>query len=466
MEKIVFKHGKALEKASLAKPKSQSLPGITELTIKQISDTKDEPDWMRTIRNEALLEFQEKTPLDWPHQPDLTKLELDKIIYFVQPGSAQQHSWDEVPDDIKDTFEKLGIPEAERKSLGGVGAQFESEVVYHNLKKEIAEQGVIFEDLDIAVKKYPDLVQKYFSKCINIRDHKFISLHYAVWSGGTFIYVPKGVKVEIPLQAYFRMNTESMGQFEHTLIVVEEDAELHYIEGCSAPRYETSSLHAGGVEIFVGKNAKCRYSSVENWSKNTFNLNTKRAHVQEGGEVEWVSGQLGSGATMLYPCSVLQGDNSKAAHISIAYAGPKQDQDTGAKVYHLGKNTKSIIKAKSISLGGGRSNYRGHVFIKKGAKGSKSSTECDALMFDDVSQSDTMPYLEVNEPQTNIVHEARAGKISDENIYYLMSRGLSEEQAVELIINGFMDDVTKELPLEYAVELNKLITLEITGGLG
>lgn len=447
-------------------PKYQSLPGINEIVVEKISSSKSEPSWMRDIRFAALKEFQAKPMPAWPGQPDLAKLDLNKIIYFVQANAQQSHSWNDVPDEIKDTFEKLGIPEAERKALGGVGAQFESEVVYHNLKESIAKKGVIFEDLDVAVKKYPELVQKYFSKCINIRDHKFISLHYAVWSGGTFIYVPKGVKVEIPLQAYFRMNTQSMGQFEHTLIIVEEDAELHYIEGCSAPRYVTSSLHAGGVEIFVGKNAKCRYSSVENWSKNTFNLNTKRAHVDAGGAIEWVGGNLGSGATMLYPCSVLKGEGARADHISIAYAGEGQDQDTGAKIYHLAPHTSSTVKAKSISIAGGRTNYRGHIYIKKGAKGSTTAVECDALMFDDVSKTDTMPYIEVLEQDVAVAHEARVGRISDENIFYLMSRGLSEEQAIELIVNGFMEDVTKELPIEYAVELNRLITLEIEGSLG
>lgn len=341
-----------------------------------------------------------------------------------------------------------------------------SEVVYHNLKKEVAEKGVIFEDLDVALREHEDLVKKHFSKCINIHDHKFISLHYAVWSGGTFIYVPKGVKIDLPLQAYFRMNTQSAGQFEHTLIVVDEGAEVNYIEGCSAPRFETSSLHAGGVEIFVGKNARARYNSVENWSKNTFNLNTKRAIVEENGKIEWIGGQLGSQATMLYPCSILKGRGSKADHISIAFATEGQDQDTGAKIYHLAPNTTSTVKSKSISQKGGRTNYRGHLFIKKGATGAKTSVECDALMFDDLSKTDTMPYMDIREQDVEVAHEARVGKISDENIFYLMSRGLTEEEAVEMIVSGFMEPITKELPLEYAVELNKLITLEIEGSLG
>jgi Fe-S cluster assembly protein SufB len=449
-----------------AKVRHHEAPGLTEAVVRKISASKKEPGWMLDIRLKAYRVFLEKEMPAWEKQPDLSPLDLDKISYYVAPDAQQSHTWDEVPEEIKDTFEKLGIPEAERKALGGVGAQFDSEVVYHNLKKEFAEQGVIFEDLDVAVQKYPDLVKEHFSKCINIHDHKFISLHYAVWSGGTFIYVPKGVKVEIPLQAYFRMNTKSMGQFEHTLIIVDEDAELHYIEGCSAPRYEQSSLHAGGVEIFVRKGARARYSSVENWSKNTFNLNTKRAHVDEHGTIEWVGGNLGSGVTMLYPTSVLKGEGAKADHLSIAFAAKGQDQDTGAKVYHLAPKTTSTITAKSISQGGGRTNYRGHLYVKKGAVGAKASVECDALMFDGESRTDTMPYIEIKEEQVEMAHEARVGRISDENIFYLMSRGLSEEQAVEMIVNGFLEPITKELPVEYAVELNKLITLEIEGSLG
>ena len=454
------------EEPTLSTPKYQAVPGLSEELIHTISNDKDEPQWMRDVRLAALKEFQEKPMPNWAKQPNIKPLDLDKITYYVRPGAEQSHNWDDVPEEIKDTFEKLGIPEAERTSLGGVGAQFESEVVYHSLKESIQKQGVIFEDLDVALKKYPELVKKYFSKCINIRDHKFISLHYAVWSGGTFIYVPKGVKVEIPLQAYFRMNTQGMGQFEHTLIVVEEDAELHYIEGCSAPRYSTNSLHAGGVEIFVGKNGFCRYSSVENWSKNTYNLNTKRATVETGGRIEWVGGNLGSCVTMLYPCSILKGEGAHAEHLGIAYAGEDQDQDAGAKVYHLAPNTTSTIRAKSISVGGGRTNYRGHVYIKPGATNSASSVDCDALLFDENSKTDTMPYIENKEHTAQIVHEARVGKISEENIFYLMSRGLSEEEAIELIVNGFMRDITKQLPLEYAMELNKLIALEIESSLG
>ena len=445
-------------------PRYAERPGLNEMVIRKISTSKNEPQWMLDIRLAAYKAFTEKRMPDWG--PNLSNLNLDKISYYVAPDAKQSRSWDDVPKEIKETFEKLGIPEAERKALGGVGAQFDSEVVYHNLKKEIAEKGVIFEDLDVAVQKYPELVKRYFSKCININDHKFISLHYAVWSGGTFIYIPEGVDVEIPLQAYFRMNARAMGQFEHTLIVVETGARLHYIEGCSAPRYETASLHAGGVEIFVAKGAKCRYSSVENWSKNTYNLNTKRARVEADGVIEWVGGNLGSGVTMLYPCSILLGERARADHISIAFAGRGQDQDTGAKVYHLAPGTRSTVKAKSISQGGGRTNYRGHLFIRKGATGAKSNVTCDALMFDAESKTDTMPAIEVKERDVEVAHEARVGRISDENIFYLRSRGLTEQEAIEMIVNGFLEPVTKELPIEYAVELNKLITLEIEGSLG
>jgi Fe-S cluster assembly protein SufB len=452
------------EEPTDVKPRYIESPGLTEEVVRKISASKHEPQWMLDIRLAAFRAFQQKPMPAWG--PDLSRLDLDKISYYVAPDAKQSRTWDDVPKEIKETFEKLGIPEAERKALGGVGAQFDSEVVYHNLKQSIAEQGVIFEDLDVAVQKYPELVKRYFSKCISINDHKFISLHYAVWSGGTFIYVPKGIKVEIPLQAYFRMNTRSMGQFEHTLIVVEEGAGLHYIEGCSAPRYETASLHAGGVEIFVAKNAKARYSSVENWSKNTYNLNTKRAIVEQNGTIEWIGGNLGSVVSMLYPCSILKGRGARAEHISIAFAAKGQDQDTGAKVYHLAPGTTSTVKAKSISQAGGRTNYRGHLFIRKGAKGAKSSVTCDALMFDAISTADTMPSIEVKERDVEVAHEARVGRISDENIFYLMSRGLTAQEAMEMIVNGFLEPVTKELPIEYAVELNKLITLEIEGSLG
>jgi Fe-S cluster assembly protein SufB len=375
--------------------------------------------------------------------------------------------WDELPDDIKETYKKIGIPEAEQKALSGVGAQYDSEIVYHKLKEEWDKQGVIFENMDIAVQKYPELVKKYFmTRCVPIHDHKFAMLHAAVWSGGTFIYVPPKVKIEIPLQAYFRMNAEKGGQFEHTLIIADKDSEVHYIEGCSAPQYSFNSLHAGCVELFVAENAKIKYSSIENWSKNTFNLNTKRAIVEKNGTIEWVNGNMGSGRTMLYPCSILLGDNSKSESLGIAFAGEDQDQDTGTKVIHMGKNTSSIIKAKSISKDGGISSYRGLVKVGRRAENAISSVECDALMVDEESVSNTYPTMDVERPDADVVHEATVGKIGDEEIFYLMSRGLNEEEAKQLIVRGFANEVVKKLPLEYAVELNKLIELEMENSIG
>ena len=440
--------------------------GINEDVVRAISKYKKEPEWMLEKRLNALKIFNElKTP-DWG--PDLSALDLQKICYFAIPDAEHNvNSWDKVPDSIKKTFERLGIPEAERKALAGAGAQYDSQVVYHNLRDDLAKQGVIFEDMDVAVQKHPELVKKYYmNKCVSPRLHKFAALHGAVWSGGTFIYVPKGVKVDMPLQAYFRMNAASMGQFEHTLIIVDEGAECHYIEGCSAPKYNTASLHAGCVELFVHKNARMRYSSVENWSSNTYNLNTKRANVDEGGVVEWVSGNLGSGVTMLYPASVLLGKNSKADHVTIAYGGKGQNQDTGAKVYHLAPKTTSTINSKSISKDGGITGYRGLVKIKKGAKGAKCSVICDALMFDNKSQSNTWPSIDVQEKESTVVHEASVGRISEDQLFYLQSRGLSEEQALQLIVSGFIEPLLKELPLEYAVEMNRLIELEMEGSLG
>jgi Fe-S cluster assembly protein SufB len=371
-------------------------------------------------------------------------------------------SWEDVPEDIRKTYEKLGIPEAERKALMGVGAQYESEVVYHNLRKDLEEKGVVFLDMDEAVKKFPEMVKKYFmTNCVSTGLHKFTALHGAVWSGGTFIYVPKGVKVELPLQAYFRMNAQGGGQFEHTSIIADENSEIHYIEGCSAPLYSEASLHAGCVEIHVLKGAKVRYSSIENWSKNTFNLNTKRAIVHEDAVMEWVNGNLGSKVTMLYPCSVLIGKNAKTDYVGIAYAGNGQYQDTGCKVYHLAENTSSNIISKGISKNGGTSSYRGLVDVKKGAVGSKSHVRCDGLILDDESKVLTIPAMDVSESQVDVSHEAAVGKIQEEQLFYLMSRGLTEQEATKMIVSGFIEPVIKELPLEYAVELNNLIELEI-----
>jgi len=448
------------------KTKFQIEPGVNEDVVRRISKYKNEPDWMLKKRLDSLKIFTELKAPNWG--PSLEKLDLQKITYFLIPDAQHNaDSWEKVPENIKRTFERLGIPEAERKSLAGVGAQYDSQVVYHKIREDLSKQGVIFEDMDTAVQKYPEIVKKYFmTRCVSPKLHKFAALHGAVWSGGTFIYIPKGVKVDMPLQAYFRMNTKSMGQFEHTLIVVDEGAQVHYIEGCSAPLYNASSIHAGCVEVFVHKNARMRYSSVENWSRNTYNLNTKRAMVEENATMEWVSGNLGSGVTMLYPTSLLLEPGAKADHISIAYAGNGQNQDTGAKVYHLAKNTTSTIKSKSLSKNGGITVYRGLVKVSRGATNSRCSVTCDALMFDEKSQSNTYPSIDAEEQNVDIVHEASVGKISEEQVFYLQSRGLSEEQAIQMIVSGFIEPLLKELPLEYAVEMNRLIELEMEGTLG
>lgn len=440
--------------------------GINEDLVRYISKQKSEPEWMLKKRLEGLKAFNELKLPNWG--PDLSKLDLSKIHFFMRPNAkSNAKSWDDVPADIRKTYDRLGIPEAEKTVLAGVGAQYESQVVYHSLKKELEDQGVVFLDCDEALKKYPELMQKYFmTTCVPVRLHKFSALHAAVWSGGTFIYVPKGVKVKAPLQAYFRMNAKKGGQFEHTLIIVDEDAEVSYLEGCSAPVYEESSLHAGCVEIHVLKNARARYSSIENWSRNTYNLNTKRAVVYEDGIVEWINGNMGSHTTMLYPASILIGDRSKSDFIGIAFAGNGQNQDTGCKIIQIGKNTSSTITSKSISKDGGITSYRGLLSIKKGAINARSNVVCDALMMDNKSQSNTYPFMDVQESTVDVAHEATVGRISQEQIFYLMSRGLSEEQATQMIVSGFIEPVAKKLPLEYAVELNRLIELEMEGTLG
>ncbi|MFB6145219.1 MAG: Fe-S cluster assembly protein SufB [Candidatus Nanohaloarchaea archaeon] len=439
--------------------------GLTEETIKQISEQKDEPEWMKKRRLKAFRHFEKKPMPDWG--PDLSELDFDEITPFLKPDAEQSNDWEDVPDDIRETFDRLGIPEAEREALSGVGAQYESEVVYQNMKEEWEKKGVIFCDMDKAVQEHPGLVKEYFmTKNVPPQDNKFAALHGAVWSGGSFVYVPEGVEVEIPVQAYFRMNSQGMGQFEHTLIIAEKDAKVHYIEGCSAPQYTRNNLHSGLVEVFVGEDAHVQYSTVQNWSKNTYNLNTKRAKVEKNGTMEWVSGSMGSRVTMLYPSSHLNGEGARANHISIAYAGDGQNIDTGAKIVHNAPNTKSTIESKSISQGDGRTNYRGLVRVSKGAENSKSSIECDALMFDKEATSDTEPYIEIKEDDVELAHEATVGKIGDEEIHYMMSRGIEEEEAKEMIVRGFIEPIAKELPLEYAVELNRLIQLEMEGSLG
>ncbi len=440
--------------------------GLTEELVREISRQKEEPEWMLQKRLEGFRLFLE---MPMPHfGPDLSGLNLDDIHYFVRPDAGRNaRSWDEVPKSIKDTYDKLGIPEAEKSALGGVGAQYDSDVVYHNIKKEWEDQGVLFLDMDVALQEYPDLVKEHFmNECVPPDLHRFAALHTAVWSGGTFIYVPKGVKLDMPLQAYFRMNAKKGGQFEHTLIIVDEGAECHYIEGCSAPQYNASSIHAGCVEIIVKKGARARYTSIENWSRNTYNLNTKVASVHDDAVIEWINGNLGSGVTMLYPCSILKGDRSRSDSIGIAFANKGQNQDTGSKAIHLGKDTSSTIVSKSISKNGGIATYRGLLSVGKNAKNAKSSVSCDALMMDNISQSNTYPIMNIRDKSADIAHEATVGKISEDQIFYLMSRGLDEQTAVQMIVSGFIEPVVKQLPLEYAMELNKLIELEMEGSLG
>ncbi len=441
-------------------------PGISETVVKKISSEKNEPEWMLEHRLKSLGLFNKLEYPKWG--PSLEKLDLDKISFYASPDAEKNaKDWKDVPEDIKKTFERLGIPEAEQKVLAGVGAQYESDVVYHSLKEEWEKQGVIFLDMDEAVQTHPDLVKKYFmTKCIPPNLHKFAALHGAVWSGGTFLYVPENVKVTMPLQAYFRMNAAKLGQFEHTLIIAEKNSSFHYIEGCSAPRYDDFSLHAGGVEIHILEGARGRYSSVENWSKSTFNLNTKRGIVEKNGLLEWVNGNMGSCVTMLYPSSLLIGENAKSDYLGIAFSGEDQNQDTGSKMYHLAPNTKSTITAKSISKDGGVSSYRGHIKIGKNAEGSKTSVQCDALLMDDSSVSNTYPYMKVDTEKVDVAHEATVGKISAEQIFYLMSRGLTEEEAKKMIVSGFIEPIVRELPLEYAVELNRLIEMEMEDSIG
>ena len=439
--------------------------GLSEEVVKKISEEKNDPDWMRNFRLQSLKVYNEMPVPDWG--PSIEGLNMDNIATYVRPNTKMANDWEHVPEDIKETFERLGIPQSERKSLAGVGAQYDSELVYHNVKDEVAGQGVVYTDLESAMHgEYRQMIQEYFMKLVTPRDHKFRALHGAVWSGGSFVYVPKGVQVSIPLQSYFRLNAKGAGQFEHTLIIVDEGASLHFIEGCSAPKYNVANLHAGCVELYVKKNAKLRYSTIENWSKNMYNLNTKRAIVEEGGTVEWVSGSFGSHVGYLYPMTILKGDNSKMEFIGVTFAGEGQNLDTGAKVVHTGKNTSSYINTKSISKSGGISTFRSSVVVQKQAHGAKSAVSCESLMLDSVSRSDTIPAMDIRCKDCAVGHEAKIGSISDDTVFYLMSRGISEEDARALIVSGFADNVSKELPLEYAVEMNNLIRLEMKGSIG
>ncbi|BDG61488.1 Fe-S cluster assembly protein SufB [Caldinitratiruptor microaerophilus] len=438
--------------------------GLDREIVEQISRHKNEPDWMREFRLKALDIFLKKPMPTWG--ADLSEIDFGDIYYYLKPVEKKGRSWDEVPEDIKRTFDRLGIPEAERKFLAGVSAQYESEVVYHNIRKDLAEKGVIFVDTDTAVREYPDLVRQYFGTVVPPGDNKFAALNSAVWSGGSFIYVPPGVHVEIPLQAYFRINAENMGQFERTLIIVDERAFVHYVEGCTAPTYSSSSLHSAVVEIIVKRGARCRYTTIQNWSHNVYNLVTKRAVAYADATMEWVDGNIGSKVTMKYPAVILREPGAKADILSIAFAGKGQHQDAGAKVIHLAPRTSSTITSKSICKDGGRTTYRGLVQVHKGAEGSKVKVNCDALIFDPASKTDTIPYMEIAEEDVAIEHEATVSKVSAEQLFYLMSRGISEQQATQMIVQGFIEPFTKELPMEYAVEMNRLIELEMEGSVG
>lgn len=419
--------------------------GLTPEIVEKISKEKNDPAWMQQFRLQSLQIYNSLQVPNWG--PDIEDLDMDNIVTYVRPKSKMSAKWSEVPKDIKDTFERLGIPQAEQKSLAGVGAQYDSELVYHNVRAEVAAQGVVYTDLESAMHgEYAEMIRTHFMHLVKPQEHKFAALHGAVWSGGSFVYVPKGVSVTIPLQSYFRLNAPGAGQFEHTLIIVDEGAYLHFIEGCSAPKYNVANLHAGCVELYVGKNAKLRYSTIENWSKNMYNLNTKRASVEEGGTIEWVSGSFGSHVSYLYPMSILKGDDSRMEFTGITFAGEGQNLDTGAKVVHTGKRTSSYINTKSISKDGGISTFRSSVQIGKQASGSKASVSCQSLMLDDISRSDTVPAMDIRTRDANVGHEAKIGRISDEAVFYLMSRGISEEDARAMIVSGFADDVSKELP--------------------
>ena len=439
--------------------------GLTPEIVEKISSEKNDPVWMQLFRLQSLQIYNELKAPDWG--PSIEGLNMDDIVTYVRPNTKMSAKWSDVPEEIKDTFEKLGIPQAERKSLAGVGAQYDSELVYHNVRREVEEQGVVYTDMESALTgEYADMVRKHFMKLVTPRDHKFAALHGAVWSGGSFVYVPPGVSVEIPLQSYFRLNAPGAGQFEHTLIIVGEGANLHFIEGCSAPKYNVAKLHAGCVELYVGKNAKLRYSTIENWSKNMYNLNTKRAKVEQGGTIEWVSGSFGSHVSYLYPMSVLNGEGARAEFTGITFAGKGQNLDTGTKVVHNAPNTTSYINTKSISKDGGISTFRSSVVVKPQAKRSRSAVSCQSLMLDDISRSDTIPAMDIRTKDADIGHEARIGKISDDAVFYLMSRGIAQEEARAMIVSGFADNVSRELPLEYAVEMNNLIRLEMKGCIG
>jgi Fe-S cluster assembly protein SufB len=443
----------------------KSEKGLTREVVENISKMKGEPEWMLEYRLKSLDHWNKRPMPNWG-SPEIHEIDFDDIYYYIRPAEKMGKTWDEVPEYIKDTFEKLGIPEAERKFLAGVGAQYESEVIYHSLREDLEKQGVIFLDMDSAVNEHPELVKQYFGTIIPYNDNKFAALNSAVWSGGSFIYVPEGVKVEVPLQAYFRINAENMGQFERTLIIAAPGSYVHYVEGCTAPTYSTDSLHSAVVEIIVQEGARVRYTTIQNWSKNVFNLVTKRAAAYKNATMEWVDGNLGSKVTMKYPAVYMMEEGARGEVLSVAFSGDGQHQDAGAKMVHVAPNTSSQITSKSISKGTGRSSYRGLVKVHKGAENVKSNVICDALLLDETSKTDTYPYMEIEEERVSIGHEATVSKVAEEQIFYLMSRGLSETEAMSMIVNGFIEPIAKELPLEYAVELNRLIQLEMEGSVG
>ncbi|WP_433700590.1 Fe-S cluster assembly protein SufB [Nocardiopsis sp. CA-288880] len=439
--------------------------GLNEEVVRDISSKKDESEWMTKLRLKSLKLFDKKPMPNWG--ADLSKIDFDNIKYFVRSTEKQATSWEDLPEDIKNTYDRLGIPEAEKQRLvAGVAAQYESEVVYHQIREDLEEQGVIFLDTDTALKEHPEIFEEYFGTVIPPGDNKFAALNTAVWSGGSFIYVPKNVHVEIPLQAYFRINTENMGQFERTLIIVDEGAYVHYVEGCTAPIYKSDSLHSAVVEIIVKKNARCRYTTIQNWSNNVFNLVTKRAIAEEGATMEWIDGNIGSQVTMKYPAVYLMGEHAKGETLSIAFAGEGQHQDTGSKMVHCAPNTSSTIVSKSVARGGGRASYRGLVQVQEGAHNAKSSVKCDALLIDTISRSDTYPYNDLREDDAELAHEATVSKVSEDQLFYLMSRGMNEDEAMAMIVRGFVEPIARELPMEYALELNRLIELQMEGAVG
>jgi Fe-S cluster assembly protein SufB len=439
--------------------------GLSEEVVRNISALKNEPEWMLDLRLKGLRLFGKKPMPNWG--ADLSGIDFDNIKYFVRSTEKQAASWDELPEDIKNTYDKLGIPEAEKQRLiAGVAAQYESEVVYHKIREDLEEKGVIFVDTDTGLREHEELFKEYFGSVIPVGDNKFAALNTATWSGGSFIYVPPNVNVEIPLQAYFRINTENMGQFERTLIIVDENSYVHYVEGCTAPIYSSDSLHSAVVEIIVKKGARCRYTTIQNWSNNVYNLVTKRAVAYEGATMEWIDGNIGSKVTMKYPAVYLMGEHAKGETLSVAFSGEGQHQDAGAKMVHLAPHTSSTVISKSVARGGGRTSYRGLVQIEEGAHGSASTVKCDALLVDQISRSDTYPYVDVREDDVSMGHEATVSKVSDDQLFYLMSRGLGEDEAMAMIVRGFVEPIARELPMEYALELNRLIELQMEGAVG